>query len=301
MQAEREMSYRLPEALESLLGRARNLGDELEKQLRASAGNERVLQLLVGALLPVLETVFSSKAMWWPFSAVAGIHLILLICVLRMAVPLPQFLLEFSALEEKLAELAQQEEVASEFASTFSSALTAASVSIEAIRNLSRQEGVDLKTAFGKVLEPWIIDREAIFWFQEGGALYNIAVYLMSPSGDLELAFRSRDDRIIPQNRSWREGHGHVGVCYSQGRTLFSEDISDASAEELIGTDRPEDKVYYRAVLSIPLWVKGEKRGVFIVTSSVAHQMERDVHIPIAQLAAKLLEHAIEQAEGGSA
>jgi hypothetical protein len=233
---------------------------------------------------------------WHLLVAVGVSHVIGVLLLLAGSNPLPQFMVEFDEQAHQIDELQKQVEESEKFSSTFQAAMTAAKASLIVIRNLERVPRPELRETLTEVLQPWIIARETIFWFNEGKALYNFGVYLIAGNGKLEVRYRVHDDRLQAQNRSWPDGRGHIGVCYSQGRTLFSRDVTEETEQQYIAdasAAREEDGNYYRTMVSTPIFVDNEKRGVFIVTSSVPNQMEKPVHVPIMELVAKLLEHAM--------
>jgi hypothetical protein len=325
----RDLRLRLPATDESTL-------EAFRCQLRNSAQLVRASGLIVGGALPLAECWLINRATastttpvteLVTLGIITAIHLCLLAIVHSADRPLSAFLLEFDQLARQLEaqelrlqqELASQEQrfmqqiagleaqleesravvdLTSEAAATFRTAIEQAYISLAVLQGWESQPPDNLERAFEQVLEPWISARDSVFWFRDEAALYNVAVYLGSPDGALEVTYRAHDPRLAPANRSWQAGQGHVGVCYSQGDKLFTADATTEEAQRYIGVgiaEREEDFTYYRSMVSAPIMIDNTPRGVFIVTSSVPGQMEEEIHPPVAELIASLLAHAMEQ------
>jgi hypothetical protein len=79
---------------------------------------------------------------------------------------------------------------------------------------------------------------------------------------------------------------------------LFSKDAASEDSVELVGTGRPDDKKYYRSMFSVPIEFKGDRWGVFIVTSSRPEQLNKSIHQIVIQTLAQIIAMAVVRAEG---
>lgn len=287
------------------------LSEELTRRLRQQFRNQSWLykftQVVVGGILPIIESIVvnqatdnnnSSSQYFWVILLLLGIiHLSLLVLVLGIEIPLSQFLVEFDKqtreLEEAERELEEAEDVGSGqefFLSTFQQALIAAQLSLLVILLKVEQSTDKLETVLAEVLEPWNTNRTRIFWFDEGNALSSMAVYLWdSQANALVVKSRLCDDRIKRTDRSWIPGEGEVGKCFQLRRTIFEEDVSKIITASEAYT-REEDEFYYRSLIAQPIRGNGNRVvGVFVFTSSEPEQFDEEIHVLIVRIITQLI------------
>lgn len=143
-----------------------------------------------------------------------------------------------------------------------------------------------LKTSLSPILQPLVIEREALFGFKSEGK-YNIALYFYDPDNkDLSIVWRDCDSRLPQRNRSWKEGHGHVGLAFLHKETKICPDIT--TSNELNPSNTPSDSSNYRSFISIPILRCDDDGGiennikplgVLVLTSAQSDQFikERDL------------------------
>ncbi|MGB3403180.1 MAG: hypothetical protein WBA77_10860 [Microcoleaceae cyanobacterium] len=187
-----------------------------------------------------------------------------------------------------------------QFINTFRSAVIATPISLFEIKNIIQNQIRDIEEIFSVILDPWIKSRSEIFWFKEGNAMYNIAVYLLNEQGELEVKFRQCDDRINKKNRNWKPGVGHVGRCFVLGTTSFGKNTETElqTTSKETKTERSEDQFYYRSVIAEPIKVCDNIVGVLVITSSQAEQFQKDIHVPCVRVMAQLLGLGYEGIQG---
>ena len=270
----------------------------LRNQLQSLTLVYKFLQIIVGAIFPVFEGFLASKAsaeepqplVILLLIGISIIHIILLFLLVSTEKPLSQFLVEFDLQEQELEICQDERDFLESYTYTFRSAINASSLSLVGIEIISNQTSYETKAIFKAILDPWIQSRTDIFWFDDGDAMYNIAVYTFNSEEKLlEVSFRQCDDRIQPKNRKWAQGVGHVGLCYAKGENVFCEDITTALLTTNSEIERPEDKIYYKSVIAEPIKVENITKGVFIVTSSKPSQFDEDIHVPCVRVIAQLL------------
>ncbi len=275
-----------------------NFGEALRKQLQSLTLIYKFLQIIVGAIFPVFEGFLASKASGEDPSnlviilliIISIIHIILLFLLVSTEKPLSQFLVEFDLQEQELKIHQAERDILESYSHTFRTALNSSLLSLVGIETVANEGVVEAEEIFRDILDPWIQSRTDIFWFYDGDAMYNIAVYLFNSEAEiLEVCFRQCDDRIQPQNRRWEQGVGHIGLCYARGENVFCEDITNALLTTNSEIERPEDKIYYKSIIVEPIKVEEQKKGVFIVTSSKPNQFDEDIHVPCVRVIAQLL------------
>lgn len=292
--------------------------DEIRRYLKKAGWVYTTCQIAVGVVLPLAEAVLVNiytgqladkgglaTATLITIVLLGLLHLGLLGATIFLGSPLPQFLVEFdqqAALLERGQADAHEADARAEqqgtMALTFWYAVGAAQLSLEAVNQIRTTAPQPVEVVVKRVLDPWVRSRSELFWFNGGDGYYNFSVYLYRDADRaLHLVYRDRDDRIQSNDppRTWRPGNGHVGLCFSRELPLFAKDV--AEAEEILGTGRAEDAAHYRAMASAPIWIDGTLNGVLIVTSSMPNQMLKDVHLPLVELAAKLIGTALSYAQ----
>jgi hypothetical protein len=299
--------------------RTPNLPDEpsklsrnIRRQLRQTTLIVKATQLAVGAILPIVEGVLINlvtredelgRAFYetLPFVVLVGvvvIHAFFLVMLLLIDTPLPQFLVEF----DEQARLLDIERIrVREYrrtSDTFTFATTAAEFSLEEIARLRHHPASTLRDTVERVMHYWVDGRSEIFWFHEGTALYNFAVYMYSSTTDeLSVLYRAHDDRIQVHNRSWKPGQGHVGLCFVQNTSSYwnvPENPANIPTMLLSPQHLPTDRKYYNCFIATPILIEDQKQGILIVTSNNRGQFEETVHIPILRLMSALLTQAME-------
>jgi hypothetical protein len=273
--------------------------DRFKQQLRRSNVLIKGCQLLVGAVLPIVEAIFTnlatgtpnnSRPFWIVLAGVGVVHLFLLVMLLLIEMPLPQFLIEFderaAELEQSLAKL----ETYKSDAGTFIESVAATQLSLLEIEQMKSQPREKLEDVIAQVLLPWVDRRSAIFSFRDGEALFNFAVY-EKKGREFVLCYRKCDDRLVRSDRTWREGDGHVGTCGIQGETIFLNlpESGDLSAAQRTSQPRPEDREYYNSMVATPIRSGDQVQGVFIVTSSKHRQFVKELHAQIVEVIGLLL------------
>jgi hypothetical protein len=280
-----------------------DLVDRFKRQLRRSNVLIKGCQLAVGAILPIGEAILTNLATgsqgnsrpFWLALAVAGmIHLFLLVTLLLVEMPLPQFLVEYDEQAARLEEALAKVEAYKSYATTFIESVAATQLSLLEIEQMKSQPREKLEDVVDQVLRPWIDRRTAIFSFDSGESLYNFAVY-GEKADEFVLCYRKCDDRLVRHDRTWRKGDGHVGTCGLQGRTVFLHlpESGDSSAMQETSQPRDEDRKYYNSMVATPIRRGGLVSGVFIVTSSKHRQFVKELHSPIVEVIGLLLTQAI--------
>ena len=276
-----------------------NFLDKFKKQLNALGNIYKILTIFVGAVLPIGEGIIINRAtdssnqnasfFWVVLGVVAIIHIVCLIILLLNENPLPQFLIEFDQLTDELVYAEALQSVLEDDNNTLRSAVIATYISLTGIEKVEQEKIQEIDRKIGIVLDTWIQRRSDIFWFDEGDAMYNFAVYLENSNGELVCEFRQCDDRIVRRDRLWQRGVGHIGICFAREATQFCQDAALASPTTNEQVARPEDDGYYRSIIAEPIMVNGEVIGVFIVTSSQADQFQEDIHSPCVRVIVRLL------------
>lgn len=280
----------------------REFVEAVREQLQSLTLVYKFLQIIVGAIFPIFEGFLASKASAEQpqalvivlLVAISLIHIVLLSLLVSTEKPLSQFLVEFDSQNKELEIREEEIYVLDSYSHTFRTAVNASSLSLVGIETITTGITTEVEykpeDIFKAILDPWIQSRTDIFWFDDGDAMYNIAVYLFNREEEiLEVSFRQCDDRIQPKNRKWAQGVGHVGLCYAKGENVFCEDITTALLTTNSQIKRPEDKIYYKSVIAEPIMVEEQKEGVFIVTSSKPNQFDEDIHVPCVRVIAQLL------------
>ncbi len=93
------------------------------------------------------------------------------------------------------------------------------------------------------------------------------------------MKFRKCDDRIPIKNRSWKEGNGHVGICFAQGEMIINRvEAKDSELKKAFGyTD--DDLQYYCGTVSAPIFSNDDPSkpiGVLNITSSNGNQFKEE-------------------------
>ena len=300
----------------------------LRRELRYHSLYIKLLSVISSVAFPICECYIINRItstsdaklavfLWRVLLAVGIMHLIVFSITFISQTPLAQFLVEFDQMKKAYQEGLEKSLTHEFFSATFRAAVQATQASLLVIEKLDRElalfreeerqgmvaDAVRENNPFvliGKlskeVLRPWYINRSDVFWYKDGDAFYNFAIYMYDKSADsLSLVTRACDGRITRTDRSWKPGCGHVGICFSQGRTIVSIDAAADTGYDITGTDRPEDKIYYRSIVCAPIFLNGEKVGVVIITSSKPAQFEAVIHGLFVEVLAKLLALAIER------
>ncbi len=280
-----------------------NLPNQILDKLRQQSQKQNyiysILQSLVSIVFPITESILvgflvgsdgNNRITLIIFLFLIGIiHIVLLTSIFLFEKPLSQFLIEFEELKQTKEKYQEEITGTREIQLTFYKILKSTELSLAAINQIDKQKK-DLIQIFENILNPWIQERSDIFWFKDGEAFYNLAIYLFNPTiQELELKFRKCDNRIKRSDRNWGVGVGHVGVCFSRKETSFTNDAIKSPDLTNQETKRIEDKNYYKSVIAEPIWDYNDIIGVFIVTSSKAEQFEKEIHLLPTRLIAKLL------------
>lgn len=111
----------------------------------------------------------------------------------------------------------------------------------------------------------------------------------------LSVAYRSHDNRIIPTNRSWRSGDGHVGSCFLQEETIFLFLSEGEVIPDTLKTSQPreEDKSYYVSMMATPIMINGKAQGVLVITSNKSNQFTKELHAPIIDTMGNILAQSV--------
>ena len=280
------------------------LKDRLRKDLRAYGMIAKVVQLMVGVIFGFTEGILVNMAtaakgneqerLYFILAVVVVIHLILFGLTLFSTTPLPQFLVEFDETAQKLQKADAQVNVYASFTEIYNAATIATQLCLSAIESRRLAPRNKLDFVLDEVMASWVESRTEVFRFQDGDALYNFAIYeYLDQEKTLKCVWRSQDNRLRIRNRSWEPGNGHVGVCFQRGKTIFSDDASAAGDDNPITTGDPDDKKQYKSMLSTPIHVDGNKKGILVVTSSKPHQFDKELHSRIIEVIAILVGQAI--------
>lgn len=293
----RVMNFKLP----NYQGYSAEIVNKLKKQLKFSGSTIKGFQIIVGGILPILEGILinlatgagASSAWWKILFGIGLLHITLLIIILVIETPLPQFLIQFDELAHKINELSTERNIYKMYTSVFSEVVTASQASLLELRHSGTES---LAEIIASVLLPWIELRTEIFLFQEGDAFYNFAIYLQKADDPnwLEVFYRECDSRLQTQNRSWQSGDGHVGQCFLLKKTIFLNLSEGSESLDFVATSQPreEDRKYYRSMVATPISISNEIKGVFIITSSKRDQFVKELHAPIVEVVGLLLSQA---------
>jgi hypothetical protein len=135
---------------------------------------------------------------------------------------------------------------------------------------------------FSAIIRTLSMEREELFGYKSD-SLYNICLYLYNNDSDsLEVVSRDCDNRLPQRNRSWKPGHGHVGLAFLHKEIKICPDITKSNE---LGSNaiEGEDNKHYRSFISIPILrcddngdVNNDKAalGVLVLTSSKADQFD---------------------------
>jgi hypothetical protein len=284
----------------SLPSRSSKLLNSLRFQLRSQSMLYRLLQIIIGAILPLGEGIIVNRAtdpsnaaaseFWILIWVVAIIHIFLLILLVKTEMPLSSFLIEFDEQAQDIELMKLKSQKLEAFAETLQAALAASELSLIGLEISFNSKHPDIADLFKVILNPWIQNRASIFWPQGGNTLYNIAVYLYdSGTNQLNPAFRSCDDRIKRHDRSWNSGVGHVGVCHTRRETSFCNDMESAISLTNDESSLPEDNIYYKSVIAEPIRVNNDVVGVLVITSNNKDQFIEEIHVPCMRNLTQLL------------
>lgn len=109
----------------------------------------------------------------------------------------------------------------------------------------------EITASLAPILQPLVVEREALFSF-ESESKYNIALYFYDEVADeLSVVWRDCDSRLPQRNRSWKPGHGHIGLAFLHKETKLCPDIQTSS--ELNSSYSQGDSANYRSFMSIPI------------------------------------------------
>lgn len=296
------MDFRLPEYQKF----PKEIEESLRRQLRFSGPLVTGCQVLVGAIFPIAEGIFINLATdaepnkatpYIVILVIIGIiHILIFFWLLFLEKPLPQFLIQFDEQARAIEQLEAESETYELYSTTFIDANTATQFSMNEIELIRTEAETEITNIFERVLYYWIERRTEIFWFRDGDALYNFAVYLQAEPNILRVSYRNHDDRIIPSNREWRAGDGHVGASFLQGKTLTwsiptGQPIPDALKSSQY---RDEDRQYYNSMIATPIIRNGQPVGVFVITSSKPEQFETSLHTRIVEVISILLAQSMD-------
>ena len=279
------------------------LAEALRHDLKSSGTILRIFQMIIGVMPAIGEGILINLAtsttgdrqthLWFWLIGVLILHLILFWLSLSATTPLSRFLVEFDEIQRKLEIVSAQIDVYALFTETYNAAVIATQISLSAIEVRRLDPRNKLESVLDEVLSPWVENRSQIFRFYDGEALFNIAVYEYSEqTRKLRVVWRKNDDRLKTRNRDWELGFGHIGVCFQREKTLFSDDVSEAGSDNPITTDVAEDKEQYKSMVSTPIWLDKERKGVCVITSSKPMQFDKEVHTRLMEVVALLIGQA---------
>lgn len=289
----------------ALPGVQKELTKRFRAQMRYQSLLVRVAQILVSAVLPLMEAVLVAQLspspfrhpMAWILVIVVVVHGVLVVLVMLADEPLPGFLVQFDALSKDLRAKKKHADNAERAFVAYSAALSTAKANLIHLQATSFGKA-DLEDVVEMVMAPWVECRTEVFLFENGNALYNFGVYLLRDEDQLLHKFwRRNDDRIVAENRSWRIGDGHIGHCFMKNQPLFAKDAFGGDYTEATAPDRETDKDYYRSMVAAPIKVDDTPVGVIIVTSSQPQQFIDTLHKPIVELIALMLGDALTEME----
>jgi uncharacterized protein with PQ loop repeat len=286
-----------------------NLRQTLQNQLSRHTNIAKLVQVLVGAILPIIEAILINKltgttdpklseAYYYGLAPIVILHAILFFITLLVEKPLTEFLVDFDnagqeveALAEEVSQAREKSERQNIGINTYLYSVISAKLSMEAVNNYLRNTAVSKDFDFyDKILDPWISERGSIFWFDLSDKYYNFALYLIDTNDKmLKKVWRRHGSSINAMNRDWPPGSGHIGMCFINNSGLLCNEVEVAkmTAQRL---RRPEDKEYYRSFMAVPLRKNNNAVGVLIVTSCEPSKFEEAIHMPILNLMASILD-----------
>jgi len=267
----------------------------------------RISQLLVSLVFPVIEAILINYAtnatgkqvfVYYGLVAIIGVpHLIILFLIVLGEKPLSQYLFEYDELVEDIKDLELNQETELHNSTALNDAVYTATATLVQIEVLASNPPANVNDLFADILSPWIDLRSSIFFFRDGEALYNFAVYLYDDQTNLlKLAYRDNDSRLTRNDRSWGIGDGHVGQCFVQKRTIFLSLTDDNQHSDAVQTTQFKDTdiKYYRSMVATPLLKRNnEISGVLIVTSSGQNQFVKEIHTQIIDLLGLLVSESL--------
>lgn len=145
------------------------------------------------------------------------------------------------------------------------------------------------------LIQPLIQERERLFGYTSEN-LYNIALYIFDEKSDsLFLVHRDCDSRIPRKDRTWKPGHGHIGLAFLHKEAKICPDVR--LSNELTKFSESDSK-HYRSFISIPILrctddgsVDNQLQplGVIVLTSAHADQFDQGRDLGFLTTLAKLL------------
>jgi len=273
-----------------------NLSEQFRQQLRKQIFLIRVVQGLVNVILPITEGIsiniatsnLNSIPLWTFVVILVVIHLFLVVALFGVEYPLPVFLTEFDDLKNELEITKNELNEFERYNLVLEQSIQVSELNLVSISQSSKSQ-IDL---WNEILEPWIEFRQAIFWFEQEEDLYNFAIYILDPKSNmLKVSSRFCHPKLQRKNREWSTGEGHIGTCFSTRKTQFSNNASENNntREE---NSRAEDAEYYLSLIAHPIRSGDDVVGVFIITSNIPNQFDKNIHVSIVKLIAGLLNTA---------
>lgn len=257
-----------------------------------------VCSILSVIIFPIGEGITIQKFhdkpfFWYCITLIALAHLAIGCITIFNTKTLPQYVVEYEALEEKFLAKCNESDELEQSLKQSQYLLVAVWASVNALRNIIKGDThitlEEAKNNLDYILKPLIELRSEVLGFWNGEARYNFCVYLYDEDKELlEIFYRQCDDRIPRRDRTWKPGFGHVGMCYLRKKTIISQDIW--VSEEFWQNGYESDKDNYRSLASTPIIDKVENvLGVFSVTSSITNQLSESQHGTMLDLYSSIL------------
>lgn len=259
-------------------------------------------QVTVIFMLPITENILiqnmnelrASGIFWILILLVGTIHI-----TLGLIVILPArnefFYFEFLDLMDKYDELQRKHERAEATGRVVYLALKSVRNFIGISKSTSGTLSIeDVRRYFAKLINTAVLNRDGVLGFSLSDR-YSFIVYMYS---DLEKLLKpfygAQDDRISPENRTWKVTQGPVGLCYANKRLEIVQDLMTSPYKHEYLS--PGDEKNYRSVAVIPIFyespVDNTKTviGVLWISSSKPSRFDELVHSSIFESLADILD-----------
>lgn len=220
------------------------------------------------------------------------LHLALALGLLFIQAPAPVF---YAKLDEQSARVEELEELEKQLLSQldlFIGTIQAVTTTYGTLELIQREGGHTYTEVMDFLMEPWKRGRCDI-WGYQANSLWNFVLYWVeggAPNAtNMAVKWRAHDDRLVPLNRTWARGVGHIGRCWVQDKMLISPPNFVTSELRDIDCPRREDDTYYNSVLVTPIKIDSQVLGVLVITSSTDGQFNAEEHGPAAELLGMLV------------
>ncbi len=276
---------------------------EVLTQLKRLGELHNLAQILASVVFPVFEAMLVPALINnSQFGTIEVIFIIVLImhvlCVvvsLRTSTPLPKYVADFNSIANSLHKHKDELISYKHVTKTYEMANIATLSSLEQIRKMMNSEQQpSLESLLFLVMEPWVMNRDNIFWYKYSCDFYNFAVYLYCEKDDyLKKEYRYHHPDLPVSNRSWKKSEGYIGTCFAKKEPIITVDATSVDFQKLIMDSQTSDSEYYKGFIASPIWIEDKVIGVTIVTTNRKDQFEELVHKGFVEILSHLIEMAL--------